>query len=175
VIAHKFFKNLLKAMLRFNHYLLISLTLHMSPHHKWAHAHYSPHLLSNERLWAHSCYKPSRWRVGTAGGGLLRWVWWDLGVISQLTVGAEDIVILVWFIYLFIYLFIICYFVRHSRYIIKFVTFVSIHWVIVCVYFDLAHIWDAPGVATKSGCDNYLDLTLACSLLYYSTHHLGPL
>jgi hypothetical protein len=30
----------------------------MSPHLKWAHAHYSPHLLSDEHLWAHSCYNP---------------------------------------------------------------------------------------------------------------------
>jgi hypothetical protein len=30
----------------------------MSPHRKWAHAHYSPHLLSYEPLWAHPCDKP---------------------------------------------------------------------------------------------------------------------
>jgi hypothetical protein len=30
----------------------------MSPHGKWAHAHYSPYLLSNELLWAHSCDNP---------------------------------------------------------------------------------------------------------------------
>jgi hypothetical protein len=34
VIANKILTNLLKAMLSLNHYLLISLTLHMSPHRK---------------------------------------------------------------------------------------------------------------------------------------------
>jgi hypothetical protein len=58
VTANKILTNLLKVMLNLNHYLLISITLNMSPHHKWAYAHYSPHLLSDERLWAHSCYKP---------------------------------------------------------------------------------------------------------------------
>jgi hypothetical protein len=29
----------------------------MSPHRKWAHALYSPHLLSDELLWAHPCDK----------------------------------------------------------------------------------------------------------------------
>jgi hypothetical protein len=58
VTANKIFNNLLKAMLNLNDYLLTGLTLHMSPHHKWAHAHYSPHLLSNEYLWAHSCDNP---------------------------------------------------------------------------------------------------------------------
>jgi hypothetical protein len=29
----------------------------MGPHRKWAHAHYFPHLLSDEHLWAHSCNK----------------------------------------------------------------------------------------------------------------------
>jgi hypothetical protein len=47
----------------------------------------------------------------------------------------------------------ICYFVRHSRYVIKFMTFVSIHWVIICVDLVLAHIWDASGFALKSECD----------------------
>jgi hypothetical protein len=58
VTANKFLTNLLKAMLNFNHYLLISLTLYMSPHRNWAHAHYSAHLLSGEHMWAHSCNKP---------------------------------------------------------------------------------------------------------------------
>jgi hypothetical protein len=34
VTANKILTNLLKAMLSLNHYLLISLTLHMSPHRK---------------------------------------------------------------------------------------------------------------------------------------------
>jgi hypothetical protein len=34
VIANKILTNLLKAILTLNHYLLISLTLHMSPHRK---------------------------------------------------------------------------------------------------------------------------------------------
>jgi hypothetical protein len=45
-------------MFSYNHYLLISVTLYMIPHRKWAHAHHSPHLLSDELLWAHSCDKP---------------------------------------------------------------------------------------------------------------------
>jgi hypothetical protein len=32
-------------------------TTHEAPR-KWAHAHYSPHLLSDEHMWAHSCDKP---------------------------------------------------------------------------------------------------------------------
>jgi hypothetical protein len=36
--------------------------------------------------------------------------------------------------------FTIIYFVRHSRYIIKLITFVSIHRVIICVNLYLAHI-----------------------------------
>jgi hypothetical protein len=36
-------------MLSFNHYLLISLTLHMSSHLWWVHAHYSPQLVE---LWS---------------------------------------------------------------------------------------------------------------------------
>jgi hypothetical protein len=57
VTANKSLTNLLKAMLSLNHYLLISLTLHMSPNRKWDLAHYSPHLLNNEYLWAHPCNK----------------------------------------------------------------------------------------------------------------------
>jgi hypothetical protein len=34
VTANKILTNLLKAMLSLNHFLLISLTLHMSPHRK---------------------------------------------------------------------------------------------------------------------------------------------
>jgi hypothetical protein len=34
VTTNKILINFLKAMLNFNHFLLISLTLHMSPHHK---------------------------------------------------------------------------------------------------------------------------------------------
>jgi hypothetical protein len=45
VTTNKILTNLLKAMLSLNPYLLISLTLHMSPHCKWAHAHYSPELV----------------------------------------------------------------------------------------------------------------------------------
>jgi hypothetical protein len=84
-----------------------------------------------------------RWRAYTAGGRLLRW---DLGVVSQSTVGAEEIFILVQFIYYQL-------FVRHFHYVIKIMTFVYIHWVTICVDLYLAHIWDAPGFTLKSGCD----------------------
>jgi hypothetical protein len=45
VTANKILRNLLKAMLSLNHSYLVSLTLHMSPHRRWAHAHYSPQLV----------------------------------------------------------------------------------------------------------------------------------
>jgi hypothetical protein len=98
VTTNKILTNLLKAMLSLNHYLFISRTLHMSPHRKWAHARYSPHLLSDDRMRAHPCYNHTRRRTGAAGVRLLRWVRWDLGVVSQSTIG-EEIIILVWFIY----------------------------------------------------------------------------
>jgi hypothetical protein len=40
--ANKILTNLLKAMFNLNLYLLMSLTIHMSPHHKRVHADYSP-------------------------------------------------------------------------------------------------------------------------------------
>jgi hypothetical protein len=64
VTANKILTNLLKTMLSVNHYLLISLTLYMIPHRKWAHAYYSPHLLSDEHLWAHPCNKPHTGKSG---------------------------------------------------------------------------------------------------------------
>jgi hypothetical protein len=119
--------NLLKAMLNFNHYLLISLTLHMSPHCKWAHAHYSPHLLSDELLWPHSCDNPPKVksrchqrRITMMGSTRSR----CRLPVSLMAPWNKN--------YLFI-LFIISYIVRHFRYVIKFVTFVSIRWVIICV------------------------------------------
>jgi hypothetical protein len=94
--------------------------------------------------------QPPRWRAYTAGGRLLRW---DLGIVSQSTIGAEEIFILVQFIYYQL-------FVRHFHYVIKIMTFVCIHWVTICVYLYLAHIWDAPGFTFKSGCD--LDICQWC-------------
>jgi hypothetical protein len=45
VTINKILTNLLKAMFSLNPHLLISLTLHMSPRHKQAHAHYSRQLV----------------------------------------------------------------------------------------------------------------------------------
>ena len=139
--------NLLKAMLCLNHYLLISLTLYMSPHSKWAHTRYSPHLLRGELLWAHSCDKhPHRWRSGGPGGRLLRGVWWGLGVVSSWLDGVKEI-ILVRIIYsrLFCKTFSLCNKVCDIR----------LYTLSHCMcWSSLAHIWDAPGFPLKSGCDN---------------------
>jgi hypothetical protein len=82
VFANKILTNLLKAMLSLNHFSLVSLTLHMSPHSKWAHAHYYPHLLSNDHMRAHPCYNHTRSRTSTARWGaynMLLWVRRGLG------------------------------------------------------------------------------------------------
>jgi hypothetical protein len=52
-------------------FFLVSFTFYMEPHRKWAHTHYSPHLLNHERMWAHSCSERT-WTV-------MRWVRRDLG------------------------------------------------------------------------------------------------
>jgi hypothetical protein len=99
VTANKILTNLLKAMLSLNHYLLISLTLHMSPT-----VSELIHIISHT-CWAMNVCEltlaiiPHRWRVGTAGGGLQRWVWRDIGVVFRTNVGVEEIFILVRFIY----------------------------------------------------------------------------
>jgi hypothetical protein len=89
---------------------------------------------------------PHKWRVGATGGGLLRRVRWVLGVISQSAWWGQGIIIILCF-------FIISYFVRHFCYVIKIVTFVSIHWVIVCVDVDWCTYETQPGLPLKSGFD----------------------
>jgi hypothetical protein len=103
VIANEILTNLLKAMPSLNPYLLIGLTLHMSPNHKWV-MNIIPHT-----CWAingcelTSAITPHSWRAGTTRGGLLWWVRWDVGVVSKLAVGIEEIIILVGFIYFQLY------------------------------------------------------------------------
>ena len=66
---------------------LISLTLHELPP-LVSSCHIIPHnLLSDERIWAHSCYltPPHRRRTGSSGGATRRGVWSDLGGVSQST------------------------------------------------------------------------------------------
>jgi hypothetical protein len=81
VIVNKTLTNLLKAMLSLNHFFLLSLTLHMSLQRKWAHVHYSSHLLSDEHMWAHPCYNHTRSRIGTTRETwrMMWWVWRGLG------------------------------------------------------------------------------------------------
>jgi hypothetical protein len=50
-------------------------------------------------------------------------------------------------------LFIISYFVRHSRYVIKFVIFISIHLVMVCVVLLWRTYGTHSGLPLTSGCD----------------------
>jgi hypothetical protein len=66
---------------------------------------------------AHRCYNLIRSRTCIARGGLLRR---DLGIVSSQLWRREDS-------YLSSNYFIISYFVKHSRYVIKIMTFVYIH------------------------------------------------
>jgi hypothetical protein len=92
-------------------------------------------------------HTPHRRRIGGSGGATQRGVWSDLGGVSQFTLRRQG-----WSLVHFIFIF---YFVRLQqcdKYSDVIVTFISIHSVIVYVVF-LAHVWDAPGLFLKSGCD----------------------
>jgi hypothetical protein len=93
--------------------------------------HIIPHnLLSDERMWAHSCYltTPHRSRTGTAGWGAWRMLWWvrersRLSSPSQLWVVGS----------LSPYDVIICLFCTELLLYSIDVTFVSVPWFIICV------------------------------------------
>jgi hypothetical protein len=142
--------NLLKAMLSYNHYFLIGLTLYMSPHSKWAHAHYFLHLLSDELLWAHSCNKTSptgEEQVPPEEEYYDEFNEVKVSSLSQLD-GAENNNDISSF-YSLIVIF------KTFHYVINIVTFVSIHWVIICI--DV--LWRTYemhlGLPLKSGCDSH--------------------
>jgi hypothetical protein len=121
--------------------------------------HIIPHnLLSDERMWAHSCYlTPTHmWRTGTAGWGAWRILWrirersrpsspsqlWFAGSLSPYDV----------FIYLFCTKFLL-----YS----KDVTFVSVPLLVICVRLgpSTPGVYFAPGFWTpKPGCDNDIPL-----------------
>ena len=119
-------------MLSFNHYLLIRLTLHMSSHLWWVHAHYSPQLVE---LWTYVSspllsHTPHRRRIGGSRRATQRGVWLNLGGVSQLTYWRQG-----WTLVRFIFIF---YFVRLplcNKYSDFIVTFISIHYVIIYVVF----------------------------------------
>jgi hypothetical protein len=109
---------------------LVSLTLHMSSHLWWVHAHYSPQLVE---LWTYVSsillsHTPHRSRTGTAGWGAWRMLWWvrersrslspnQLCVAGSLS--SYDVII-----YLFCIELLLCS---------KDVTFGHVPWFIICV------------------------------------------
>jgi hypothetical protein len=109
---------------------LVSLTLHMSSHLWWVHAHYSPQLVERWTCVSSPLLSHTPHRRSTGGSrGATQWgVWLDLGGVSQLTLWRQW-----WTLVCFIFIF---YFVRlplcnkYSDYI---VTLFSIHSVIICV------------------------------------------
>jgi hypothetical protein len=108
---------------------LVSLTLHMSTHLWWVHAHYSQQLVErwtyvSSPLLSH----PHRSRTGTEGWGAWRMLWWvhersRPSSLSQLWVAGSlspyDVIIYLFCTELLLYS--------------KDVTFVSVPWVIICV------------------------------------------
>jgi hypothetical protein len=115
VIANKIWTNF-KSSAQLQPSSLVSLTLHMSSHLWWVHAHYSPQLVErwtyvSSLLLSHT---PHRSRTGTAGWGVWRIIWrvhersmpsspsqlWVAGSLSPYDV-------------------IIYYFVQNSYYIVK--------------------------------------------------------
>jgi hypothetical protein len=136
-------------MLNFNHYLLISLTLHMNSHLLWVHAHYSPQLVelwyfvSSLLRYINRPQEKNRWsrrRPTTKSTRLSRW-----RLLVNFMAPRNNI----WFALLLSSIF-----VRYFRYVIMiFVIFISIHFVIIC---DV-HLWRTygthPTLSLKYGCD----------------------
>jgi hypothetical protein len=129
---------------------LVSLTLHMNSHLWWVHATLFP-----ITCWAMNMCEltltvshPHRRRTGGSRGATYRGVRFDLGGVSQLTFWRQW-----WILDPFIFIF---YFVRLSlcnKYSDYIVTFISIHFVIICVvFFDacMRCTWLCP---VKTGCD----------------------
>jgi hypothetical protein len=117
--------------------LLISLTHHMNSHLWWVHAQYSPQLVERWTCVSSPLLSHTPHRRSTRGsrGATQRGVWLDLGGVSQSTFWRQG-----WTLVRFIFIF---YFVRlplcnkYSDYI---VTFISIHYVIICVVFFGAYM-----------------------------------
>jgi hypothetical protein len=127
---------------------LVSLTLHMSSHLWWVHAHYYPQLVerwtyvSSPLLYSH----PHRSRTGTTGWGAWRMLWWAREwsrSSSPVNYGCW-VVVFVWCNYLTILY-------RTSLYIND-VTFVSVPWVILAHLVNFApefwtpktRVWQSP-------------------------------
>jgi hypothetical protein len=117
--------------------LLISFTHNMNSHIWWVHATLFP-----TTCWAMNMSEltlavshPHRRRTGGSRGATQRGVWSDLSGVSQLTLWRQG-----WSLVCFIFIF---YFVRLPQYI-KYsdviVTFISIHYVIICVVFFGAYM-----------------------------------
>jgi hypothetical protein len=142
--------NLLKAMLCLNHYLLISLTLYMTPTVREL-MHIIPHscwTMNFCELTLAIKLPPHKWRVCGSGGRLLRGVRRGLGIVSQSACWHQGTIMLLdRSIYYHL-------FHKTFRYVIKIVTFISIHWVIICV--DLVwRIYEThPSLPLTSGCDS---------------------
>jgi hypothetical protein len=107
--------------------------------------HIIPHnLLSDEHVWAHPfCLTPlHRRRTGSSRGATQRGVWLDLGGVYQSTLWRQG-----WTLVRFMFIF---YFVRLllcNKYSDDIVTFISIHSVIICVFFFVAYMrctWLCP-------------------------------
>jgi hypothetical protein len=109
----------------------------MNSHLWWVHAHYSPQLVErwtcvSSPLLSHT---PHRRNTGGSRGATQQRVRLDLGGVSQLTYWRQGCT-LVHFIFIF-------YFVRlpHcNKYSDVIVTFISIHYVIICVVFFGAYM-----------------------------------
>jgi hypothetical protein len=123
----------------------------MNSHLWWVHAHWFPHnLLSYDHVWAHPCLltPPHRRRTGSSSGAMHRGVWFDLGGVSQLTFWRQG-----WILDPVIFIF---YFVRLplcNKYSDYFVTFISIHSVIIYVVFFGACMRCTRLCSLKPGCD----------------------
>jgi hypothetical protein len=140
VIANKILTNLFKSMLNLNHFSLVSLTLHMSVHRKWAHAHYSSHLLSDDHMGAQPCYNHTGSRTDTARWGawrMLRWVLTGLGRRLLVNYGYRGLLSSYDAFYLAI-------FVQKFYYIVKIWHWFMYHESSYLWDLILAHIWGTP-------------------------------
>jgi hypothetical protein len=116
----------------------------MSLHHKWAHTHYYPHLLSDDRMGAHLCYNHTRSRTGTTRGAwrMLRWVRRGLGHHLPFNYDGGRLLSSYDVFYLAIFVWILLY--------NKDVELIFVPWGIICVRLDpsiyLRCIWNCPHV-----------------------------
>jgi hypothetical protein len=138
-------------MLNFNHYLLISLTLHMNSHLLWVHAHYSPQLVeiwffvSSLLRYINPPQVKSRWSRRSPIMRSTSWSRWRLPV--NLMAPRNNISLFY------------CYhiFLSDFRYVIMIlVTFISIHFVIICDVLLCRTYETYPTLSLKSGCDTPL-------------------